>query len=1005
MAESQSRQSIEVTGQQGESLESSDTVEQVYGLYFLLKPILFFLLLLLLAEWLIYRRKQPVFSSKAGKIMAYALRSLVMLLVIGAFFDISWRWNGKKVATVFLLDVSDSMRGNQSEAVEQLAAALEELPQGEEAGVVAFGGDTMIQQLISEKAEFSDLDSMPITTETNIEQAVQTALSLYSEHHSKRLVLLTDGRQNAGDLLNMSSSLLAAQIDLQAEKWDSMPEEEVYLSDLTVPESIAVGDRYNIEVEIESTIHTGAKLQLYNDSKLRREETVDLQEGSNHFSFQDTRGEEGFTNYRAVVIPDRDTVQMNNEYVAYTEASEKKPILLVEGYAGEAEEFRKVLDAAGYPYQVLAPGEVPAGVKGLNKYVTILLENVYIDDLPQGFTDSLESYVKDYGGGLIAIGGDHSFALGGYRDTVLEKVLPVNMDHMEDEELPELAMVLVIDQSSSMSSTSGGKVKLQAAKEAAAGALKNLRDQDQVGILAFDDKYNWVVKPQKLTDRDEINQKIMGIKEGGSTSIYPALEQAYNAVKGTDAQLKHVILLTDGQDSGNQNYDKLLANAEQDGITVSTVAVGQDADAKLLQHISELGKGREYQTDGEELSRIFAQEIYLSQGDFLINRDFTPVITADSEIMDGLEDGLPELRGYIGTSIKNGASAVWMDDKKEDPILAVWQYGLGTTIAFTTDVTNEWTGNYALWDEYPLLWSHMIAKSIYDQDDSESKITAKQEGNTGIIRYENANVSGNAKITAIYTNASGEQEEVKLDAVSAHAYEGKIPLSETGVYSINVRRKEGEDLKEAANVQLTMQYSEEYRYTNDSNILERFVAEADGTFIEDLQEIYQTKPKEADSSTALTMPFLILAVVLWILDILNRRLPFLADGVWLQKMQKRRQLKREKRLAKKAEMQSSEGKSGKRATEIQDSDGDFEKWTAEPEIQEVIGGKASASAKVSAGTAGEKASTKNSAKAERSGESPAEKKGKRKKKRKQKEEPELLNIESLLQKQKERNQR
>lgn len=983
--ESQFKQSIEVTGKKGEKQDASDTVEQVYGLYSLLKPILIFLLLLLVAEWLIYRRKQPIFGSKTGKIMAYALRVLVILLVIGAFFDISWNWRAKKVATVFLLDASDSMRGNQDEEVEELAAAIEELPRGEEAGVVAFGGDTMIQQLVSEKPEFSALDSMPITTETNIEQAVQTALSLYSEYNRKRLVLLTDGRQNTGDLLNMSSSLQAAQVDLQVKKWESTPKEEVYLSDLTVPESISVGDRYNIELEVESTIHTGAKLQLYNDNKLRREETVDLQEGSNRFSFQDTRTEEGFTNYRAVVIPDQDTVQMNNEYVAYTEASEKKPILLLEGRNGEAAEFRKVLDAAAYPYQVLSPAEAPAGVKELNKYVTILLENVYVDDLPAGFMDSVESYVKDYGGGLIAIGGDQSFALGGYRDTVLEKILPVNMDHREEEELPELAMVMVIDHSSSMSSNSDGKMKLQTAKEAAAGALKNLRDQDQIGVLAFDDSYSWVVKPQKLTERDEINKKIMGIREGGSTSIYPALQQAYKAVKETDAQIKHVILLTDGQDAGQQNYDKLLANAEQDGITVSTVAVGQDADDKLLQHIAGLGNGRDYQTDGDELSRIFAQEIYLSQGDFLINRDFTPVITADSDIMDGLEDGLPQLRGYIGTSIKNGASAVWMDDKKEDPILAVWQYGLGTTIAFTSDVTNEWTGNYALWDEYPQFWSQVIAQSIYDQDDSESKISAKQEGNTGIIRYENAKVSGDAKLTAIYTNSAGEQEEVKLDAVSAHAYEGKIPLGETGVYSINVRRKEGEELKEAANVQLTMQYSEEYRYTGDSNILERFVAEADGIFIDDLQEIYQTKPQEADSRTNLTMPFLMLAVVLWLLDILNRRLPFLADGIWLQRLQKRRSVRREKRLERKGERQASEEKAGKRTADRK----------AENRMLEVTEEKQLLEENVSA-------------KAEQMQESmtgDTEKKGRRTKKRKQKEEPELLNIESLLQKQKERNQK
>lgn len=906
-AESTVNQGITVVGQDGKKLEASGKADQVFGAVSFLKPILVLLLLVLLLEWIVYLRRKPVFPGKVSKWTTYALRLLVMALVLGALFGFSITKKNAKTTTIFLVDASDSFKGNQDTAVDQVKKALEKLPSGEQAGVVAFGGDTNIEQFVTEKVQFEGLDSMPMTSETNLEQAVQTALSLYPENSSKRMVLLTDGSENAGDLCQMSSSLMAAQVDVQVVKWDSTPEGEVFISDLTVPDSIAVGDHYNVEIQVESTIHTGAKLQLYNDNTLRREETVDLQKGTNQFSFQDVRDQKGFTNYRAVVIPDQDTVQMNNEYVAYTEASEKKPILLVEGKKGEASEFCKVLEATGYPYQVVEPSRAPSSVQKLNRYASVLLENVYIDDLASGFVDSIETYVKDYGGGLIAIGGDQSFALGGYRDTPLEKVLPVNMDHKEKEELPKLAMVMVIDHSSSMSETTGGKKKLKAAKEAAAGALKNLRDNDMVGVLEFDDSYNWIVKPQQLDDRDTINRKIMGIKEGGATSIFPALKAAYDAVKETDAQIKHVILLTDGQDGGGQNYDALLQHSEEDGITVSTVAVGKDADQNLLTKIAEMGSGRNYQTDGEELSRIFAQEIYLSQGDFLINRDFTPVITADSDVLDGLEDGFPELRGYIGTSVKDSATAVLMDDEKEDPILAEWRYGLGQTIAFTSDVTGEWTGNYVSWEDYPMLWSHLIEETIYDQDDSESKITTRQAGNTGIVRYENAGISGDAKVTAIYTDQSGEQQEITLDAVSSGVYEGNIPLGETGVYSINVRRSEGEELKEAANVQLTMQYSQEYLYTNDSNALDQFVSETGGRFISDLQEIYQEKPNDTVARTNLTLPFLLAAVCLWLLDIVNRRLPVLSDGIWLQKLRSRIDARRKVRREKRASRQEDKG--------------------------------------------------------------------------------------------------
>ncbi len=1011
--ESEVHQGISVTGEQGKKLDANQSIRQVFGAVSLLKPILIFLLVLLIIEWLVYRRKQPVFGSKSGKITTYGLRLAVIALVVGALFGLSvtgWR---AKPTTLFLIDASDSFLMHQEEAVDQVREALDRLPAGEQAGVLVFGGDSNIEQFVSTKTQFEGLNTMPVTSETNLEQAVQTAISLYPEYSSKRLVLLTDGGENAGDLSRMSSSLLAAQVDVQVEKWESTPGAEVYLSDLSVPERIAIGESFSVDIEVESTVHTGARLQLYNDNTLRREELVDLQVGTNRFSFQDVREEGGFSNYRAIIIPDQDTIQVNNEYVAYTEASEKKPILLIEGKKGETGEFQKVLNAASYPYQVLDPSQAPSTVSDLNRYVSVLLENVFEEDLSSGFLDSVESYVKDYGGGLVAIGGDQSFALGGYRDTVLEKILPVNMDHKDQEELPKMAMVMVIDHSSSMSDTSGSgnKTKLEVAKEAAAGALKNLRDTDMAGVLCFDDTFQWAVKLDELKNRDQINKRIMGINEGGSTSIFPALQEAYQALEKADAQIKHVVLLTDGQDNGGQEYNKLLQDSEKDGITVSTVAVGNDADEKLLKRIAELGKGRTYLTDGAELPRIFAQEIYYAQGDFLVNRDFTPVLTADSQIMQDI-DAMPELRGYVATSLKDSATAVLKDDTEEDPILAEWHYGLGTTVVFTTDVTNEWTGNYASWKEYPMFWSHLIDESVYHRDD-DSRVMASQEGNTGIVRYENEDMSGDAKVTAIYTDQAGEQQEISLEAVSGNVYEGKIPLSETGVYTINVRESQNGELQHAANVQLTMQYSAEYRYTTESSVVDRFLAETGGKYISNLQEIYQNTPPGTESRTNLTMPFLIAAVILWMLDILNRRLPILANGTWIRKIRKRREEKRAERMR----LRAGQEQTGSVSAGMSVAKGMQEKTESMAAMQSADAGKQASQegavrqqrvaeqdvASSSDHQPGQDAVlTKQQIKENKRQQKQAKKEQKAEERRKKQAGPELLDVGSLLQKQQER---
>lgn len=153
-------------------------------------------------------------------------------------------------------------------------------------------------------------------------------------------------------------------------------------------------------------------------------------------------------------------------------------------------------------------------------------------------------------------------------------------------------------------------------------------------------------------------------------------------VSTNDAQIKHIVLLTDGQDTYHE-YDDLLKDMNDHKITLSTVAVGSDADVNILRTLADKGKGRFYQTNaGTGLSRIFAQEVFLSQGEYLVNKTFTPVITANSDILEQLgEGGFPEMLGYVGTTLKSNATAVLMDDKKESPILATWQYGLGTTAA------------------------------------------------------------------------------------------------------------------------------------------------------------------------------------------------------------------------------------------------------------------------------------------------------------------------------------
>lgn len=813
-------------------------------------------------------------GDKVRKCTIIGIRFILMCLIICAMADMSINISSKDTGTVFLIDVSESFAAHRDEAVNMVKDALKELPSGNRAAVVAFGADARVEQFMSDINLFTDVETMPVVTATNIEKAVRSGMALFDDDEAKRIVLITDGSQNEGEIDNMSAVLMAEHVEVNVLQKNLDIGNEAYISDLSVPEKIQAKDKFRVQVEVESTVKTNAILQLYTGGKLSKQEKVSLQAGSNSFIFQDTRKKQGFAEYKAVIIPEKDSVSINNEYSAFTEAGSAEKILLIEGIKDESKEFQKLLSSANIKFDAVTAKAAPKKLEDMNQYKCIIMENTSADSLPAGFIDSLDSYIKDYGGGFAAIGGKKSFALGSYKDTPLEDVLPVNMDISQEKKIPEMAMVMVIDKSGSMQSDDGGNGKIDMAKDAAASAVDNLRDTDSIGIISFDDKYGWNVNVQKADNKEDIKAGIYGIKGGGGTNIYPAVREAYDKIKDVDCQLKHIILLTDGQDGYYNAYPGLIEKLQENNITLSTVSIGSDADDRFLERLAQASGGRFYNTNADsELSRIFAQEVYLAQKEYIVNHVFTPIIKSNSNILGSeVQDGLPSMAGYIATSIKPEAIQVLSSDKDNDPVLACWQYGLGRTVAFTSDVTNQWTGNYASWSGYPSFWKNIVNWLTDTAEEEGSKISVTQEGNSGKIVYTTPEYSGKTKVTATITDADGKRTEMELKATSPGVYEGETELQNSGIYSVNVKNTEDNTVKDMRNTRLAMQYSQEYRFADITDSLENFVNQTAGKYIDNLSGIFDSKLEEVTAYKNITLPFLIAAIIFLIIDIVYRRL-------------------------------------------------------------------------------------------------------------------------------------
>lgn len=839
---------------------------EIGNLYFLiLIPIIF--------AFMYYSFKKYKPWSK-NEIAVFISRVVIFILLILAFGNITINLKGRNISTVFLLDVSESASDFEESGKDFISTAIESMPRGNKTGVVLFGDNSKIDKVLNKKKEYKSIDEKPVLTATNIQEAVESALGLFERGGSKRIVLITDGEENQGDILKSIPLINEQKIDFKVYKITGEKGDEIYVDNVKVPDNISVGEEFSVSIDIKSNYATKAKLTLFSGRNKVGEQQVQIQKGKNSFVFKDKQSSGGFKGYRVLIEADGDKNKVNNEFSTFTNVMDKPNILLINGVKGDSKALEEILVNSGANIKKISPSASPSTLNELLEYKSIVLNDVHRDDLSNGFMDNIEDYVKDYGGGLITFGGEDSYALGGYKDTSLEKVLPVYMDKRGKNEVPAISINLIIDKSGSMSAEGGGVSKLTLAKEAAMKALENLREVDEISVIAFDDTYDEVVPLQKVGDKEAIKELISGIQIRGGTSIYPALEQGYNIQMQSSAKIKHTILLTDGQDGyGFDNYANLLKNFNDNNITLSTVAVGEGANADLLNQLASIGKGRSYYTDiYTDIPRIFAKEVLLSAGTYIINEEFTPKILSNHEILAGVKtsDGIPSLLGYIGTSIKENAVEI-LSSNHDEPILAAMQYGIGRTVSFTSDVSGQWSKNYLAWEYGPQLIKNMVYFTIPKYGE-EGKLNISQEGNEAKVEFYNDKISKDAKVKGIYNGENGEEGEFELSQVEPGKFQANIPLSSLGFYNFSIREEESGEIKNNYKGAFALQYSDEYKFNTNGEKLDVVIKETKGSFINKPEEVFEGKLQREYKKINLTTPLIIISILLFMLDIVYRRI-------------------------------------------------------------------------------------------------------------------------------------
>lgn len=833
-------------------------------------------LILLALEWFLYVKQMG-----QGNRFYLAVRAAAVIMLLLALAGVGITRRSNLNTTIFLVDISNSNHQNLSAMEDYLNQAIGEMPEKNQYGIVTFGKDSMIEQFLTKEDHFSGIMSLPDKTATNFEDAISRALAMLPGEGAGRLVVLTDGRQTKGDLTNTAAGLASAQTELLAFVYETEQGQDAYVENVELPGYLYQGDAYSMTVTVVSNYDTDAQIQIWMGSIQTQSYEVHLHSGTNQFRFRQQVMGENIESFQVRVAAPGDSCLENDSYHAYSVVDSAPRILLVSGMGQDSGQFQEVLRSANCSYSAVSALNAPSTLDQMLEFRSIILDNVYLSDLPSGFLENIETYVKDYGCGLVCCGGEDSFALGGYRESVLETILPVDMELRGVDEIPVTAMIMVIDHSGSMSMNSGsGATNLDLAITAAKTAVDQLRSTDYVGVVSFDDTFSWVVEPVPASDKEAIKDKIETIAEGGGTTIQPALNAALEGVKNCDASIRHVILLTDGQGE-SRSYGNITDSYQNASVTLSTVAVGSGSDVKLLEQLAKDCNGRYYYSDtASDIPKIFAQEVFLSGDTYLQNGVFALAVNGSSEITRGLfEGGWPVIYGYVSATPKN-ISQVLIASEKDDPVLTVMQYGLGHTAAWNTDVTNRWTAEYAGQEDYVQLWKRIIDYSAGHGSIGEDSVDITTAGGYTDILYHALDYEQDTRVEAVYTDPEGNTYTETLPAVAPGRFEAQLNTDITGLYNLSIRRIEGEEISNAVTTAVAVQYSDEYKFDVSTAPFLSFV-ERFGRILEPGESFWKQRKTEARQRLELTKWLILMTIVWFVLDIALRRFCFLPQNTRL----------------------------------------------------------------------------------------------------------------------------
>ncbi len=870
--------------------------------------------------------------------IALAMRCAVLVLIILALAELQLVRTSEKLTVMYLLDQSASIPPHQrQEMTDYVNAEVKKHRRGElgdRAGVIVFRRDATVAyppvddylRLSREAEVHGDADH------TNIEAALRLAMASFPSDAARRVVIATDGNENMGNALHQAHSMADAGVGIDVVPLRYPPRSDVAVERITVPSQIGRGQPFDLRVVLNNTVgqdapsggqvkgHLEVTRKSGESEKILAREPLILEPGKHVFSLREEIDSPDFYTYLARYIPDdpaQDAVSADNRATAFTHVRGQGQVLLIVDAEnpGEFDFLIQRLRKENLHVTLQPSNQLFTSLAELQPFDAVILADVPRENFTAAQVKKLALNTQQMGSGLIMLGGPNSFGAGGWANSEVEAAMPLDFQ-IKNTKMRPPALALVIDRSGSMTGE-----KLAMAKAAASASVEVLSPGDYVSIIAFDTAANLVVPLTKKEDSTDILSRLDSVGAAGGTNMYPALTLAYEQLaQAADAGVRHIVLLTDGMTEG-AGYQQLVEQMRKDqNVTLSTVAVGADADVKLLEQLARAGGGRFHQAlSPSSLPRIFQQEARIVARPLIFQRDagFQPRLTMPHEILKGISDALPPITGYVLTSKKENPlvevaaiSPVGPDDSTADnrTILAGWTYGLGKAVALTTDAGQRWASFWTSWPYYDKLFAQIVRWSMRPAgDQGKFSVATDLDGS-----------SVNVTVTALdmhdefvnFLNMTGhivspemKPIELKLRQTAAGRYVGRFDAPSPGSYFLMLNPGPGMAPVLAG---VNMPYSAEFldrepnegllkalaaltpKGTTESGLL---IADAHGQAPDARLEFdtFRHSLPKARSLQALWPELVLVAACIFFLDVLVRRvrlnfaaLPRLADRAFAQ---------------------------------------------------------------------------------------------------------------------------